>query len=129
MMSLIIVRLYLARAIDCDAFPFRHLDRDLFVSELMLVFFFFFFSSRRRHTRCLSDWSSDVCSSDLADRACLRELPAGRGGDVEPARSDRQQFLLPEQLRLLRAGRLQGHAEAHVQPWRPLADPDRKSVV
>src|SRR5262245_64768842 len=29
------------------------------------VFFFFFFSSRRRHTRCLSDWSSDVCSSDL----------------------------------------------------------------
>src|SRR5262245_63502530 len=26
---------------------------------------YFFFSSRRRHTRCLSDWSSDVCSSDL----------------------------------------------------------------
>src|ERR1035438_10542858 len=25
----------------------------------------FFFSSRRRHTRCLSVWSSDVCSSDL----------------------------------------------------------------
>src|SRR5205814_6177453 len=25
------------------------------------------FSSRRRHTRCLSDWSSDVCSSDLLD--------------------------------------------------------------
>src|SRR5262245_55021356 len=29
---------------------------------------FFFFSSRRRHTRCLSDWSSDVCSSDLRRR-------------------------------------------------------------
>src|SRR5262245_66311281 len=29
------------------------------------MFIFFFFSSRRRHTRCLSDWSSDVCSSDL----------------------------------------------------------------
>src|SRR5215213_3986716 len=29
------------------------------------VFFFFFFSSRRRHTRLVSDWSSDVCSSDL----------------------------------------------------------------
>src|SRR5258706_246306 len=27
---------------------------------------FFFFSSRRRHTRLVSDWSSDVCSSDLA---------------------------------------------------------------
>src|ERR1017187_10246021 len=25
----------------------------------------FFFSSRRRHTRCIGDWSSDVCSSDL----------------------------------------------------------------
>src|SRR5258706_3470751 len=26
---------------------------------------YFFFSSRRRHTRLVSDWSSDVCSSDL----------------------------------------------------------------
>src|SRR5262245_62586825 len=33
----------------------------------IIFFFFFFFSSRRRHTRCLSDWSSDVCSSDLCD--------------------------------------------------------------
>src|SRR5205814_4884593 len=32
----------------------------------------FFFSSRRRHTRCLSDWSSDVCSSDLEDQLRLR---------------------------------------------------------
>src|SRR5699024_11695650 len=28
--------------------------------------FLFFFSSRRRHTRSKRDWSSDVCSSDLA---------------------------------------------------------------
>src|ERR1035441_7460793 len=26
---------------------------------------------RRRHTRCLSDWSSDVCSSDLASLSWL----------------------------------------------------------
>src|SRR5437763_4777433 len=26
----------------------------------------FFFSSRRRHTRYIGDWTSDVCSSDLA---------------------------------------------------------------
>src|SRR6267154_904182 len=32
----------------------------------MSVIFFFFFSSRRRHTRWTGDWSSDVCSSDLA---------------------------------------------------------------
>src|SRR5688572_17756047 len=30
---------------------------------------YFFFSSRRRHTRFDCDWSSDVCSSDLEDRA------------------------------------------------------------
>src|SRR5438093_2199088 len=35
---------------------------------------FFFFSSRRRHTRLVSDWSSDVCSSDL-----LRVLTYGEG--------------------------------------------------
>src|SRR5205814_7002951 len=39
--------------------------------------FFFFFSSRRRHTRCLSDWSSDVCSSDLVKGAG----PAEEGND------------------------------------------------
>src|SRR5258706_6524300 len=27
----------------------------------------FFFSSRRRHTILVSDWSSDVCSSDLTE--------------------------------------------------------------
>src|SRR5256885_2784108 len=30
------------------------------------LYLFFFFSSRRRHTRLQGDWSSDVCSSDLA---------------------------------------------------------------
>src|SRR6266436_3264983 len=38
---------------------------------------FFFFSSRRRHTRCSRDWSSDVCSSDLA---VIEEL-SGRSYD------------------------------------------------
>src|SRR5690606_41099351 len=28
-----------------------------------------FFSSRRRHTRFSRDWSTDVCSSDLGNRA------------------------------------------------------------
>src|SRR5712675_720918 len=36
----------------------------------------FFFSSRRRHTRCSRDWSSDVCSSDLA--GALGDLDAGQ---------------------------------------------------
>src|SRR5256886_8812327 len=37
----------------------------------------FFFSSRRRHTRFDCDWSSDVCSSDLAQAA-----GPGAGGTV-----------------------------------------------
>src|SRR5699024_11683037 len=32
----------------------------------MIIIYYFFFSSRRRHTRSKRDWSSDVCSSDLA---------------------------------------------------------------
>src|SRR5688572_20323170 len=38
------------------------------------MFFFFFFSSRRRHTRFDCDWSSDVCSSDLAGTGKTRTL-------------------------------------------------------
>src|SRR6476661_10975156 len=33
---------------------------------------FFFFSSRRRYTRFKCDWSSDVCSSDLAGNTLTR---------------------------------------------------------
>src|SRR5215203_6889921 len=43
---------------------------------------FFFFSSRRRHTRYWRDWSSDVCSSDLAWAALAglcRQLAADLG--------------------------------------------------
>src|SRR5262245_62518467 len=47
-----------------------------FILAFYISFFFFFFSSRRRHTRCLSDWSSDVCSSDLGP-ACRRALDLG----------------------------------------------------
>src|SRR5205807_7252341 len=42
----------------------------------------FFFSSRRRHTRLQGDWSSDVCSSDLATLGALAAglLPLGAAG-------------------------------------------------
>src|SRR5699024_12021798 len=41
-----------------------------------VCFFYFFFSSRRRHTRSKRDWSSDVCSSDLADVLMLDDIGA-----------------------------------------------------
>src|SRR2546429_3519539 len=68
---------------------------EVFLSYVWYIFFFFFFSSRRRHTRCSRDWSSDVCSSDLAHvaRAGAQHREALRlqqhaawspGGDVGP---------------------------------------------
>src|SRR5438046_4614669 len=51
--------------------------------------FFFFFSSRRRHTRLVSDWSSDVCSSDLTVSSCDGCMPlrVGSGNRSAIARS------------------------------------------
>src|SRR5438093_13655224 len=40
----------------------------------------FFFSSRRRHTRLVSDWSSDVCSSDLVLLRATRAHASPRAG-------------------------------------------------
>src|SRR5688572_12080950 len=41
-----------------------------------------FFSGRRRHTRFDCDWSSDVCSSDLAVAVALRLAAAVDQNDV-----------------------------------------------
>src|ERR1039458_7609728 len=55
---------------------------------------FVFFSSRRRQTSCLSDWSSDVCSSDLwstPSRSARPPEPARftrLGGSGGPVRSE-----------------------------------------
>src|SRR5438876_11458119 len=50
----------------------------------------FFFSSRRRHTRWTGDWSSDVCSSDLALDSEAVVWPAGQHGQGRPGRADDQ---------------------------------------
>src|SRR5437762_2721349 len=46
-----------------------------FFCSVFFCFFFFFFSSRRRHTRYIGDWSSDVCSSDLINKALKERCP------------------------------------------------------
>src|SRR5436853_1155324 len=48
----------------------------VYVTVVSVFVIFFFFSSRRRHTRCLSDWSSDVCSSDLILERHHEDSPA-----------------------------------------------------
>src|SRR5437868_14802056 len=48
----------------------------------------FFFSSRRRHTRSKRDWSSDVCSSDLAGCAGF----SARSAAISPTPRSRTSF-------------------------------------
>src|SRR5688500_20322609 len=63
----------------------------------------FFFSSRRRHTRLQGDWSSDVCSSDLA----MAAAPLfGMGG-------------VPAQVRVVAAGAV----AVLICVWTPVAAP------
>src|ERR1039458_6388129 len=50
----------------------------------------FFFTIRRRHTRCLSDCSSDVCSSDLSLSSVTSLVrPSQRDFDLIPRGSVR----------------------------------------
>src|SRR5690606_40486868 len=65
-------------------------------------FVLFFFSSRRRHTRFSREWSSDVCSSDLAavlPRAGQRDLAVrdevDRPGGAAPLRDRLAGGVLP----------------------------------
>src|SRR5437016_11566596 len=58
--------------------------------------FGFFFSSRRRHTRLVSDWSSDVCSSDLLDESIRLAREGPYPVSEAFARKDRALVLLEE---------------------------------
>src|SRR5262245_65384357 len=78
------------------------------------MYFFFFFSSRRRHTRCLSDWSSDVCSSDLVPAVVLGEYEERdqEGIDKRLAQIQRQKAQGERVLPMLPAASLERpHAE------------------
>src|SRR5437016_9761129 len=70
------------RSSSLRLYPLTSLLFSCFAIFMLVFFFFFFFSSRRRHTRLVSDWSSDVCSSDL-HRARGVRLDGGGGNPVE----------------------------------------------
>src|SRR5437867_5193731 len=84
----------------------------------------FFFSSRRRHTRSYGDWSSDVCSSDLA------KLEGAASIDIAGARvAGANKWILPAERAPVRAGT---RLELDVVVRNLLVGhrfPDRKSVV
>src|SRR5438094_10673724 len=68
----------------------------------------FFFSSRSRHTRSYGDWSSDVCSSDLA--GLFERTKTTRTAMSSQERGDLLRDLLPgravaERVRPLQIGR------------------------
>src|SRR3546814_8625425 len=52
----------------------------MFLITSMLYFFFFFFKQKTAYDMRISDWSSDVSSSDLADAIRLNNL--FRGNDA-----------------------------------------------
>src|SRR5438045_2334560 len=90
-------------------------------------------SSRRRHTRCLSDWSSDVCSSDL--HADAHAWPRRAIDQVEadllvvPQDEGRAEEYEPKPRRHRELGR-PPHREIEEIPEDDLDDEgDRKSVV
>src|SRR3546814_8578400 len=47
-------------------------------SFICFLFYFFFFKQKTAYELRISDWSSDVCSSDLFCRRTVRTDPAGR---------------------------------------------------
>src|SRR5256885_8741050 len=83
----------------------------------------FFFSSRRRHTRLQGDWSSDVCSSDLAETRSAA-LPACSDGfdDIDGGPECRVYIQMRGVEQVCIRRRFQGG-------YGPRAVADRKSVV
>src|SRR3546814_11907670 len=62
----------------------------------IVFFFFFFFKQKTAYEMRISDWSSDVCSSDLvrradaADRRALRHAVAGAHRQRADSRNERR---------------------------------------
>src|SRR3546814_2395503 len=94
---------------------------------------FFFFKQKTAYEMRISDWSSDVCSSDLDHHAAIELLCAGAGGDRVDQLVLVQQALV--QARGLAAAQHLGE-QLHALDVRiavlcdvPAAIEDRKSVV
>src|SRR5690349_22329996 len=100
----------------------------LVVFSVDVFSFFFFFSSRRRHTRSLRDWSSDVCSSDLACRQASEWLREQRLPIQVAVNLSSQQFnnydLVDCVRRALRAAQLEpGYLKLEITEGALIQDP------
>src|SRR3546814_1052519 len=85
----------------------------VFVISAIFLFVFFFFKQKTAYEMRISDWSSDVCSSDLRTRARpKRYRPASSRYRQEPPPKDPTR-----------------HGEEHPPRAHPIHGSDRKSVV
>src|SRR3546814_16478412 len=84
-----------------------------------MSFMFFFFKQKTAYEMRISDWSSDVCSSDLRDRAAV-DVELGRVGAhlAQPGERDRCEGLVD----LVEIDVVDGEAGAGQRPTRR---PDR----
>src|SRR5262249_60062831 len=101
----------------------------LIVSCCCLCFlFFFFFSSRRRHTRLVSDWSSDVCSSDLSRISVDVRPRRAQATDSIDRASERRDGVLrrSEERRVGKEGRSRG-APCYLKKKRKKGEVERES--
>src|SRR3546814_1379963 len=59
----------------------------------MFCMFFFFFKQKTAYEMRISDWSSDVCSSDLGGREITRSRPSAHRREPYPGVGDRHGML------------------------------------
>src|SRR3546814_3179880 len=71
----------------CSLFYILHFVLMLFEVYVCSVLFFFFFKQKTAYEMRISDWSSDVCSSDLSFPASMRHSNAGQPILKAPRRS------------------------------------------
>src|SRR3546814_5139257 len=84
---------------------------------LLAIVVFFFFKQKTAYEMRISDWSSDVCSSDLPGAKGPGRPPGARHPRRGPRSADRG-----------RCRRARGVRGAHAV-WDPAGRSDRKSVV
>src|SRR3546814_14057441 len=89
----------------------------------ILFLFVFFFKQKTAYEMRISDWSSDVCSSDLCRGSRLRRRPADRRRS-QPRSPAPVRRHVPRQRSQARSD-----APGSRRAWRRAARQDRKSVV
>src|SRR3546814_4713035 len=83
--------------------------------SLLFCVFVFFFKQKTAYEMRISDWSSDVCSSDLHGRQCKAEIVGGQHW----VRRQSQQTFTQQAQRDLRVGAFEhraGQAQQYVAP-------------